>query len=119
MRSLWQANPKTVQGVRGSLPPEQNRAVTTVATFLKILEEKGFAKSEKVGRYLVYAPTLSQIEYQDIAIADLRAKLFDNSTERMLEAAFATFDFEPGELEVFVRRISGHPDFRVRNDLLP
>lgn len=106
MRSLWQASTKTVHGVRDSLPPEQSRATTTVAAFLKILEQKGFAKSKKVGRNLVYTPTMSLLEYQDIAIANLREKLFENSMERMLEVAIAAFDIEPGELEAIARRIS-------------
>lgn len=111
MRALWRANPKTVHGVRDSLPPEQERAVTTVATFLKILEQKGFASSKKAGRYLVYEPTLSRNEYQDVAIADLRKKLFENSIERMVSMAITTFDFRPGELELIAKQIVDDPRY--------
>ena len=40
--------------------PEPKPAYTTLATFLKILKEKDFVRSESVGKMLRYTPTISR-----------------------------------------------------------
>ena len=60
-------------------------AYTTVATFLKILETKGFIKSQKKGHKVIFKPTLTRQEYAAIVILILRTTSLHgvgNSLER-------------------------------------
>ncbi len=64
MHLIWDLGEANVRQVTDGLPAHQSRAYTTVATFLKILEEKGFLRSTKQGRTIVYAPMVSRSEYE-------------------------------------------------------
>ncbi len=52
------------------------RAYTTVATLLKILEQKGFAASRKDGRRLLYAAVPTRERWQRAVVADLVQRVF-------------------------------------------
>jgi predicted transcriptional regulator len=75
MHVLWDAGEGTVQqvldGLRG--PP---RAYTTVATLLKILEDKGFVTSVKDGRKLTYSPAVARPAYEATAVRDVVERVF-------------------------------------------
>lgn len=63
MEALWATGAGGVREVLDALPPGRDLAYTSVATWLKILEGKGFVTSRAEGRRLVYAPTLTREEY--------------------------------------------------------
>lgn len=63
MEALWQCGEGTVREVLGALPADRPLAYTSIATWLKILETKGFVTSRADGRRLLYAPTLSRDSY--------------------------------------------------------
>jgi predicted transcriptional regulator len=77
MRVLWALGEANVRGVLEALPDDPPRAYTTVATVLRILDDKGFARSEKQGRTLVYRPALSQADYQARTLRRMLADVFD------------------------------------------
>jgi BlaI family transcriptional regulator, penicillinase repressor len=56
----------------------------SVATIVKILEEKGFLDHEAVGNVYRYFPKVSREDYQKHAMKDIVSKYFDNSYPRML-----------------------------------
>ncbi len=57
-------------------------AYTTLATFLKILTNKGFVKSEKVGSMLYFTPRVSKEDYCNLAMSKAQADYFnDNPVE--------------------------------------
>ncbi len=53
-------------------------AYTTLATFLKILTNKGFVKSEKVGFMLYYTPCVSKENYCKLAMTKAQNDYFGN-----------------------------------------
>ena len=64
---------------------EPKPAYTTVATFLKILEAKGYVehrKKEETGRTFYYSPMLSREKYIAHVVNDVKDTLFGNSTKR-------------------------------------
>lgn len=53
-----------LQGTRAaSQPPEPSMALTTLLTLLTRLSEKGFIRTEKIGRSNCYTPLISQADY--------------------------------------------------------
>jgi predicted transcriptional regulator len=64
MHTLWDRGSATARAVHDALPPGDGRAYTTVATILKIMEDKGFLRSDRDGRAAVYTPTLSREAYE-------------------------------------------------------
>lgn len=74
MHVLWDHGASTVQEVHTALSGP--RAYTTVATLLKILEDKGFAHTERDGRRLVYAAAVTRPAYEATAVRDVVQRVF-------------------------------------------
>lgn len=64
---------------------EPKPAYTTVATFLKILVQKGFVKSRKKNSKIFFTPTLTRAEYAEIALAKTKEHYFDGSFMDMMK----------------------------------
>lgn len=59
--------------------PEPKPAYTTLATFLKILKEKGFVQSENVGKMLRYTAVVKRDEYTRSFMKDVKNTFFGAS----------------------------------------
>lgn len=105
MKAVWRLESATVKDVTSTLPTNENRKLTTVATMLKILADKGFLRSERVARSLLYFPRVSLVEYQQTALRELSRRLFDDSSAKMFEVCLAEFDFDEHELNNLARLI--------------
>lgn len=107
MHALWahaDAGPCTVAEVIEGLtgPP---RAYTTVATLLKILEDKGFARSTLAGRKLLYAAAVDRPAYEGTAVKDVVARVFSGDAAalvRTLVKAEALTDAERATLRALL-----------------
>ena len=65
---------------------EPRPAYTTVATFLKILEAKGYVehkRKEATGRTFFFSPMLSREKYITHVVNDVKDSLFSNSTKAL------------------------------------
>mgnify|MGYP001793613981 CR=1 FL=1 len=79
MNELWAIGEGTVRDVLALLPAERNLAYTSGATILRILEDKGFVKSRKNGKSLIYTPLLAKDAYQIRSLQNLSRTLFDDT----------------------------------------
>jgi len=77
MGKLWDLGEGTVREVLERLPPERPLAYTSVATILRILEQKGVLASRKEGRGHVYVPLVRKGDYQTFALEQVIGKVFD------------------------------------------
>ena len=59
--------------------PDPKPAYTTLATFLKILKEKGFVQSESVGKMLRYSAVVKREEYTRSFMKDVKNTFFGGS----------------------------------------
>ena len=65
--------------------PEPQPAYTTVGTFLKILEAKGYVEHHRkdvTGRTFYYSPMLTREKYTTQVLNDVKSSLFGNSAKR-------------------------------------
>ncbi len=72
--------------IRDIIPllPDPKPHYNSVATMVKILEEKGFLGHEVVGNMYSYFPVVSREDYQKHALKDVVSQYFGNSYPRML-----------------------------------
>lgn len=64
--------------------PEPKPHYNSLATMVKILEEKGFLGHEIVGNIYQYFPLITKEEYQKHSMKDIVSQYFDNSYPKML-----------------------------------
>jgi predicted transcriptional regulator len=77
MVPLWRMGGGTVSDVLQALPPGRKLAYTSVSTIVRILEQKGVVRSEKVGRGHRYLPVVARDEYEAFALQQVVGKVFD------------------------------------------
>lgn len=83
MQVYWELGKAFIKEVIPHLPDPKPH-YNSVATMVKILEEKGFLDHDTVGNVYRYFPTISREEYQKHDMKDIVQKYFDNSYPRML-----------------------------------
>ena len=83
MHVFWDLGKAFIRDIIPHLPDPKPH-YNSVATIVKILEEKGFLDHESIGNLYQYYPTISRNEYQKHALKDIVNKYFDNSYARML-----------------------------------
>jgi BlaI family transcriptional regulator, penicillinase repressor len=83
MKVFWDLNKAFIRDVIPHLPDPKPH-YNSVATMVKILEEKGFLDHEAVGNVYCYFPIVSREDYQKHAMKDIVNQYFDNSYPRML-----------------------------------
>ena len=83
MQVYWDLGKAFIKEVIPNLP-EPKPHYNSVATMVKILEEKGFLDHDSVGNVYRYFPIISREDYQKHAMKDIVSQYFDNSYPRML-----------------------------------
>ena len=81
--------------------PEPRPAYTTLATYMKILVEKGFVDYYKVkgqGKTQLYVPLVTRAEYTRRAMNGIKKDLFGNSLKSMFSFFVREENLSPDEL---------------------
>jgi predicted transcriptional regulator len=94
MTILWRGEGATVSEVLAAMPADRPLAYTSISTILRILEQKGIVKSEKVGRGHRYLPTVAKGDYEAFALHQVVSKVFDGQpmslVRRLIDTAKLT-----------------------------
>lgn len=83
MQALWSLGEGTGNDVI-SMMAEPKPKYTTVATFLKILKDKGYIDSRLVGKAYIYFPLISKQEHAAEASKELVNNYFSGSFSQMV-----------------------------------
>lgn len=83
MQVFWNLGKAFIKEIIPELPDPKPH-YNSVATMVKILEEKGFLSHETVGNIFMYYPVISKDEYQRHAMKDIVSQYFNNSYPSML-----------------------------------
>lgn len=83
MQVFWDLQKAFIRDIIPLLPDPKPH-YNSVATIVKILEEKGFLDHETVGNMYCYFPVISRDDYQKHAMKDIVSQYFNNSYPRML-----------------------------------
>ncbi|WP_283966544.1 BlaI/MecI/CopY family transcriptional regulator [Tritonibacter sp. AK171] len=99
MTVVWELEQGSVRDILAELNTVQERAYTSVATVLKIMEQKGFLTSERVDRSLVYRPAIPKTEYQKTSLKNLSSKLFNGAPAALVARLVDDEDITDAMLE--------------------
>lgn len=83
MRALWKIEKGATRDIIANLDGPKP-AYTTVATFLKILEEKGFVRKEQIANVYLFYPEVSKDAYAEKFLKHFARKYFEGSVKKMV-----------------------------------
>ena len=98
MQVLWELGKGTVNDIIGRMPDHKPK-YTTVATFIRILENKEFVRHEAVGKGFVYYPAVAKEEYARTVVGNMLASYFDGSMSNMVSFFSRQEDISARELD--------------------
>jgi len=104
MQTLWRLQRAGLREVTEAMP-EPKPHVSTVATLLKILTDKGFVSVEALGRMHFYSPTISKEDYSGQRIAGIAHSYFDGSFEKVISYMVKNRDVSIADLELLVEQL--------------
>ena len=82
MHEIWARGRCTVREVHDAFP--KKLAYTTIATVMKVLEQKGFLSSEKRDKAHTYEPTLTREAYASGALKHVTERLYRGQAAPMV-----------------------------------
>jgi predicted transcriptional regulator len=88
--------------------PEPQPAYTTVGTFLKILEAKGYVEHHRkdvTGRTFYYSPMLTREKYTTQVLNDVKNTLFGNSAKRFCSFLIQNEELSESDLKEILELI--------------
>jgi BlaI family penicillinase repressor len=83
MQAFWNLEKAFIKEIIPELPDPKPH-YNSVATMVKILEDKGFLAHEAIGNIFCYYPVISRDDYQGHAMKDIVSQYFNNSYPSML-----------------------------------
>jgi BlaI family penicillinase repressor len=104
MQAFWDLKKAFIRDVIPHLPDPKPH-YNSVATIVKILEDKGFLGHETVGNMHSYFPVIDREDYQGHAMKDIVSQYFDNSYPRMLAYFAKEQNLSEEELSEIVKLI--------------
>src|SRR5688572_24606261 len=98
MNVIWRIGPCSVAQVQERLRPQRELAYTSVSTIVRILEQKGYVTSEKVGRGHSYDAAVSKEAYQALSLKRIVHNVFDGAPSLLVQRLLASETLTPEEL---------------------
>ena len=99
MNIIWGLNKATIKDVVSHLPNERKLAYTTVATVMKVLEQKGFLASQKDSFAHVFLPLVSKTDYGSTCIEHMVANVFDGEPVALLQRLLSAQRLRADEIQ--------------------
>ena len=104
MQTLWGLQRAGLREVTDSMPDPKPH-VSTVATILKILNDKGFVNVEAYARMHFYMPAISKEEYSGQRITGIANSYFEGSFEKVISYMVKNRDVSIADLELLVEQL--------------
>lgn len=98
LKVLWKNGPCTVSQVSTRLKSDPPRGYTTILKLLQIMAEKGLVKRDESSRAHIYRAAVSREQIHRNYLRDLLARVFDNSTGKLVAHALAARPVSAEEL---------------------
>jgi predicted transcriptional regulator len=100
MNVIWDLQDCTVKDVQKALPPDRDLAYTSVATVMKILEQKGALVSTKSDKAHTYKPLVSRSDYEKASLDYLATNVFKGNPTSMVMRLLNDSKLSSDELEI-------------------
>jgi len=89
LRVLWRHGQGTVRQVHEAMNAGENKGYTTALKMLQVMHQKGLVDRDDSPRAHIYAAVVTKEETQSVFIHDLKNRLFDGSTSKLVLHALA------------------------------
>ncbi len=83
MQVLWSLGDGLVYDIIAQMPDPKPK-YSTIATFIKMLENKGYVTHREEGRFYRYYPTFEREEYAQRVLCNVLATYFDGKFEELV-----------------------------------
>jgi predicted transcriptional regulator len=98
MNAIWGLGDCTVKDVQQEISKSRELAYTSVATIMKILEQKGILKSVKNDKAHLYSSLISKTEYETSSLRHLAENLFEGNPTSMVMRLLSDANLSKEEL---------------------
>jgi predicted transcriptional regulator len=105
LRALWQRGEGAVADVHAALS-DRGLALTTIATMLRKMEEKGLVAHRENGRQFLYRATVQPDLVQRNLVSDLVARLFDGDPLALVNHLLRAGEIDLDELDDLRRKVA-------------
>jgi BlaI family penicillinase repressor len=95
----------TTADVHEALREERGLALTTIATMLRKMEQKGLVVHRVEGRQFVYRPAVSEDQVRRSMVGELVGRLFGGDPKALVAHLVSENEIDPSELETLRRRV--------------
>ncbi|MEM7229778.1 MAG: BlaI/MecI/CopY family transcriptional regulator [Planctomycetota bacterium] len=99
MRQLWDRGEATVNEVHQALHPERGLALTTIATMLRKMGDRGLVTHRTEGRQYVYRACVNETEVNRSMVGELIDRLFDGQPSELVNHLVRERDIDAQELK--------------------
>ncbi len=106
MTVLWERGEATTAAIHEALYSERGLALTTIATMLRKMEDKGVVAHRTDGRQFVYRPIVTEDEVRLSMVGELVERLFDGDARALVAHLVSEHEIEATELAALRRRVS-------------
>lgn len=77
LKALWRIEKGSVGEIHSSIPAEKQMDYSTVQTYVRRLEAKGYLSAQRVGRNKVYRSAVRKTQVMGEAIDEFMERMFD------------------------------------------
>jgi BlaI family transcriptional regulator, penicillinase repressor len=105
LRTLWEHGPSPVAEVHAALHA-RSLALTTIATMLRKMEDKGLVSHTEQGRQFLYRADVDPQLVQKNLVGDLVTRLFDGDPLALVNHLLAAGEIELDELDDLRRQVA-------------
>jgi BlaI family penicillinase repressor len=106
MGVLWSRGEATTSDVHEALREQRGLALTTIATMLRKMEDKGVVAHRASGRQFVYRPTVSEDQVRRSMVGELVERLFGGDPKALVAHLVSENEIDASELEGLRRRLA-------------
>lgn len=99
MNIIWGLQQATIKEVVTQLSQERPLAYTTVATVIKVLEQKGFLSCQKNPQAHLFIPLVQKAEYESTCINHMVANVFDGEPVALVQRLLMANALEATDLQ--------------------
>ena len=98
MAVLWDRGEATTAQVHQALQAERGLALTTIATMLRKMEDKGVVAHRAQGRQFVYRPTVTRAEVRESMVGELVERLFGGDARALVAHLVSEHEIDGADL---------------------
>jgi BlaI family penicillinase repressor len=98
-KAVWRVKKGTVSEIHAAVSEELKMDYSTVQTYIRRLETKGYLKAERIGRNKVYRSRVKRTQVMREAIDEFVDRLFDGELLPMMKHLLRDRDVSDAEIE--------------------